>query len=440
MFILQYAFTNSFIRFIMKKVFLLLFVLVSNIVAAQYKDTITISLQEAEKMFLEKNYFLLAQKYNIDAADASIRQAKLWYNPTFFFESNFYNPHTGKVFNYGPVGNGPTYNNGQFQAQISQIIRLAGKRSKLVRLAEINKNLEQLAFEDLMRVLRLEIYGTYTDLYASLKKQELFLNEMQNLASLVEITKIQLNNGATSGYELTRLQYELQNIEASLNEANNMVTDNEANLKLLIGLDPTIFVIPDSIPVSSNAPLPILQTSFDSAMTRRPDRSISEMQLKYNESSLRLERASAVPNLMVGATYDRFGNAYTSYTGLNVTMDLPFFNRNQGNIKKAEVMIESSKADLSYNELQIKQEVVSAYKKVADINDLRSKVPGSYNTSLQNISKEAAKSYNRQLISLLDYLDKIRTYKNAQLNLIDMEKNYFQSRQYFNYVTNSKFF
>ena len=423
--------------------FILLFVLVSYIATAQYKDTVTVTLQEAEKMFLDKNYHLLAQKYNIEVASAAIKQAKLWYNPTFFFESNFYNPHTGRFFNYGPntpTPNSPYVNNGQFQAQISQIISLAGKRSKLVKLAQINKNLEELAFEDLMRVLRLEIYGSYTDLYADLKKQELLRQEEKNLNSLVEITKIQIKQGTISGYDLTRLQFELQNIQSNLNDLNNSVTDNESNLKLLLGLEASSFVVPSSLPASSAAPLPMLEASFDSALIRRPDRSISEMQLKYSERNLKLERATAVPNLMLGATYDRYGNAYPGYTGLNVTMDLPFFNRNQGNIKKAEILVESSKAGLGYNEQQIKQEVVSAYKKVVDINDLNAKIQENYDAQLQDISTEATKNYNRQLISLLDYLDKIRTYKNARLNLIELEKDYFQSRQYFNYVTNSKFF
>ena len=38
----------------MKKVFILLLALVINVANAQYKDTVTLSLQEAEKMFLEK--------------------------------------------------------------------------------------------------------------------------------------------------------------------------------------------------------------------------------------------------------------------------------------------------------------------------------------------------------------------------------------------------
>jgi cobalt-zinc-cadmium efflux system outer membrane protein len=425
----------------MKKTLLIFCLFLSHIVNAQYKDSIVLGLPEVEKMFLEKNFLLLAQKYNVEVAEASVQQARLWYNPTFFFETNFYNPHTKRVFNYGNNPPGSAYaDNGQFSAQISQVISLVGKRSKLVKLAQVNKNLEQLAFEDLMRVLRLEIHGTYTDLYAALKKKEFLITEEHNLNKLVEITKIELRKGVVSGYELTRLQFELQNIQSGINELNNQITDYEGNLKSLIGVDPTIFVVPSSIPIITNKDLPMLQTGFDSALTKRPDRMLSELQLKYNQSALILERASAVPNLTIGASYDRYGNAYPGYSGLNVAMDLPFINRNQGNIKKAEVIVESSKSGLSYNELLIKQEVVSAYKKITDINELSSKVQENYVDGLQNISAEATKNYNLQTISLLDYLDKIRTYKNAQLNLIDLEKNNFQSRQYFNFVTNSKFF
>ena len=48
-------------------------------VAAQ--DTLSITIQDAEKIFLQNNLSLLAAKYNIDANRALIRQAKLWDNP-----------------------------------------------------------------------------------------------------------------------------------------------------------------------------------------------------------------------------------------------------------------------------------------------------------------------------------------------------------------------
>jgi len=135
-------------------------------VIAQSTDTLSISLIEAEKIFLERNYQLLAQRFNINSAQANIKQAKLWYNPTIFFESNFYNPNTKKVFNYGKnVDNNGVYNNGEFQATISQLVSIAAKRSKLVRLAQSNMHLQALAFDDLLRNLRFNLYKAYSELY-----------------------------------------------------------------------------------------------------------------------------------------------------------------------------------------------------------------------------------------------------------------------------------
>jgi cobalt-zinc-cadmium efflux system outer membrane protein len=251
---------------------------------------------------------------------------------------------------------------------------------------------------------------------------------------------MQMKQGVVSGYELTRLQFELQNNDATLLDLNNQVTENEQLLKLLLRMDPSDFVYPSDIPQTEDKPMPMLEAGYDSALLKRPDRSIAEMNIKYNQSSLRVERATAVPNLTLGATYDRYGNAYTNYTGLNIAMDIPVFNRNQGNIKKAEVLVDKSKAEYEFNEEVIREEVISAYKKIMDVNMLNANIQPNYVESLQNISTEATRNYDRRVISLLDYLDKIRTYKNAQFNLIDLQINNFQTRQYFNYVTNAKFF
>ena len=52
-------------------------------------DTLRLTIQKAEEKFLSKNILLLAEKCNIDAAKASIIQAKLWDNPTLNFEQSF---------------------------------------------------------------------------------------------------------------------------------------------------------------------------------------------------------------------------------------------------------------------------------------------------------------------------------------------------------------
>ncbi|HEV3413378.1 MAG TPA: hypothetical protein VG101_12930, partial [Puia sp.] len=49
--------------------------------ARAQRDTLKIDLFHAEKIFLDSNFQLLAQRYNIDVQRALILQAKLWPNP-----------------------------------------------------------------------------------------------------------------------------------------------------------------------------------------------------------------------------------------------------------------------------------------------------------------------------------------------------------------------
>src|SRR5271154_1991746 len=115
-------------------------------IPAQMKaDTVRLKLADAEKMFLDSNLLLLAQKYNVDAQKALIIQARLWPNPNFGLSHGLY---SGTLNQFFPVGA-----NDETSASLSQLILLAGKRNKQVKIAEANAKLGELQFFDLLRTL-----------------------------------------------------------------------------------------------------------------------------------------------------------------------------------------------------------------------------------------------------------------------------------------------
>ena len=61
-------------------------------------DTLRLSLPAAEKMFLDSNFQLLAQRYNVDANQALVIQAKLWPNPNFQIGHTLYSGTLNKFF------------------------------------------------------------------------------------------------------------------------------------------------------------------------------------------------------------------------------------------------------------------------------------------------------------------------------------------------------
>ncbi|HSQ43985.1 MAG TPA: TolC family protein, partial [Ginsengibacter sp.] len=77
-------------------------------------DTLRITVEESEKLFLQNNLSILAAKYNIDANQALVRQAKLWDNPVLSTDQNIYD-RQGGFFKHDQA-------NGQVYVQVMQLI------------------------------------------------------------------------------------------------------------------------------------------------------------------------------------------------------------------------------------------------------------------------------------------------------------------------------
>src|SRR5664279_3526863 len=84
------------------------------------QDSTRITMQNAEKQFLEKNLRLIAEKYNIDIARAGIIQAGLYNNPSIQLSSALYNGEQNKILD---VSNAT----GQYAIGLQQLILMAGK-------------------------------------------------------------------------------------------------------------------------------------------------------------------------------------------------------------------------------------------------------------------------------------------------------------------------
>ncbi len=412
-------------------------------VRAQTADTLRLSLSQLEQQVLERNFQLLAQRYQVNVAEAAITTAGLRPNPNLFFQQTFYNPNTHQFFPYGKNSEADLaagqYNKGAFAVQLQQVILLAGKRSKLVALAESNRALAQLAFRDILRTIRFQLYSTYANLYYDLQALTLFRAEEGRQERLIESSRIALRTGGIAPYELLRLEAALRDLRANIANYQGQIADEQGTLRVLLRQTGTAFILPTTVPTTTPA-LPVLATAIDSALTNRPDNAVAQEQINYAQRSLSLEKARRTPDLTLGAYYERYSNAFTNYTALQAQMDLPVRNRNQGNIRAAELNLKSAQAGTENQQAIVQSDVLSAFSKLQNYYDQQATLPADYEARLQNISAEATQTYNARIIGLLDYLDKIRTYQSAQLNLINLRNNLFQAQQQFNYATNTRFF
>ncbi|GAB4018936.1 TolC family protein [Spirosoma koreense] len=406
-------------------------------------DTLRQSLPQLEQQFVERNFQLLAQRYQIDIADASITQAGLRPNPNLWFQGNLYNPQTHKVLPFGRPSQADidagVFNSGYYAVQLQQVILLAGKRSKLVALAESNRSLARLAFRDIMRTLHYQLYTTYANLYYDLQVLRLFDDELSRQQRLIESYRIALRTGGVAPYEVTRLEVAIRDLQANSANYRTQIADEQATLRVLLRQPANRFILPTELPPLRTT-VPALASALDSAQANRPDIGLSQEQINNAERSLALEKSRRTPDLTTGLLYEKYGNAYINFLGFQASMDLPIRNRNQGAIRAAETTLKSVTSGLENQQTIVQSDVLNAYDKLNTYYEQLAARPEGYLDRIQNISVEATKAYNARTIGLLDYLDKIRTYQQAQLNNINLLNNVFNTQQLLNYTTNTRFF
>jgi cobalt-zinc-cadmium efflux system outer membrane protein len=381
-------------------------------------DTIVLSIEDAEKLFLERNFELLAARYQISEADAAVIQAKLWANPTFSIEQGAFNPDTKKWFDFSATG--------ETAFSLQQLFVLAGKRSKRISSEKINSEIAKYQFYDLMRVLRHELRVSFYGLYFSQRSVSVYDRELDALKTLVDAYYTEYQKGNVSFNELARLQSLQFNLQNEKIEVLKNVTENQSNLVLLIG-DTTARHIKPLLDVSQFDHINPASVNYsqllDSGLNHRYDIKISAAQVRAEQTNLSLQKAMRVPDLTLGANYDKQGNYVQNYNSVSLSFDLPVLNQNQGNIKIAQNKIEESKTLKSQCELEVRNEINKAYVQLTETDRLYKSSMQKFDNNYDKLLDGINFAYQNHTISLLEFIDYYETYKNSKIGFFNLQNN-----------------
>ena len=195
---------------------------------AAQERVVRLSLDDALERFAACNLSLIAERYNIDMAEAQVMQAKLFENPVISLEQNIYNRNNGKYFDLGKEG--------EAVVEIEQLIYIAGQRNKRVRLEKINKERAAYQFEEVLRTLRGELKEKFVDLYYTRKSLSVYDREIGYLGTVLDVYKEQNAKGNVSLLEKSRIQALLLSLRQERNGISNEAVALEGDLRLLLGL------------------------------------------------------------------------------------------------------------------------------------------------------------------------------------------------------------
>ena len=379
-------------------------------------------LEELEAMAVQRNPTLAQAEAAIRAAEGRRRQAGLFPNPVagyFLEEFAFRSP-------------GETMEQGAF---IEQTIPLGGKLSKARRIfdSERDQAVSQAAAQR-MRVTN-SIRLLYYETLGAQRLVEL-RDDLSGLASeAVEITKELQNVGQADRPDQLEIEIEAERAEIEFLKAQNDWQRAWQTLAAMVG-NPGL--PPARLAGSLDEDLAALNEAqlLDSLLKESPDIALVQAGVERARAVVARARAERIPDLFLrgglGYNYERFEPLSPSVAGqrkglegrLEVGVNVPIFNRNQGGIAAAEAELAIAERELERLRLVLRSRFGAGFQQYRNAQQVAERyrtqvIPRAreaYRTYLANFRQMAA-SYPQVLIAQRTLFQVEVEYANALVQL-----------------------
>jgi len=409
-------------------------------------DTISITLEDAELIFMKNNYAALAAKYNVDATYALVGQAKLFNNPNIYFEPSVYNKQfvnpngtTGKWFplNQGTAGDATT--SGDYVINLNWTISLAQKRIKTANVAKLTGDVQKYQFDNLMRSLVFSLRSDFIDLYFGLESIKLIDSEIEYAKKIVAGFEDQYLKKNISLLDITRVRAMLLNLQTNrINIWTALQQNSIKEFNALLNDARNVFYKPklteEELDKRYNISNLSLAELIDQALINRPDLKADLAQLAADRENIRLQKATGVPDLTLQPGTTRNSNYIQNDPVLGFGIPLPIANRNQGNIKNAKLLVASDEEQVKSDYINVQGDVIGAYQAIIEYKRISSSQNAdclsNFNSMMHGAESNFAKK-NLSLLSFIDIFDAYQTYITQSFALKDQRYTAFEQLNFY---------
>lgn len=416
------------------KFFVLITVLfIQTVAIAQAPASVTLTIKQAEELFYKNNFLLLAQQYNIDKTDAQIIQSKVYPNPEISADMVGYQGQNNLYF--------PSGKNGNFAAGLEQLIILGGKRRTQIELAKLDKKLAEAELTDLTRNLQQQIWESFYTLHHKQKVIEKYDKLMVKLQSLISSYEVQVAKNNIALKDLVRLKSVYVKINNDKSEETEALIQEQQKLNILLGTSSSIQTVYTGIDANLFAAKSILYDQIlNQSLENRPDLSQAKLETQSAKLNVSLQKRMAIPDVTLRAGYNQQGDAFNNQYNVGLSIPLPFFDRNRGNIQSAKVNVEQKNKNVSYKELEIQNQVLAAWQNYTRSVDEYKHISTLINEDFEAVYNGITSNFQKGNVSMIEFADFLESYNEAQTEVERVKKQLALAAAQINYVTGTNNF
>ena len=337
-------------------------------------------LEELEQMALASNPTLAQVQANLRVATGLARQASLYPNPTVGY--------------YGDEIRGGYLGGGKQGGFVSQTIVLGGKLRAARRVADLQAS----QVETSGQIQRLRILNNVRALFYQVLAAQRLVEVRQNLATLAgdaTQTSYQLGNvGQADRPDILQSEVEQQQASVNVRIAQQSLQASWRVLAAVAGkpglplarLEGDLDAIPDLN----------YEEWVATTLRESPEVKLAQQAVESAEASLIQARKAPIPDLQfTGILAQNYEPLETTRKpiglqgGAQIGVQIPIFNRNQGNAVAARGEIESTKQELVRLKLQLERDVASKFRDY----DTARVIVQQYKTEMLPRAEQAYKLY-----------------------------------------------
>jgi cobalt-zinc-cadmium efflux system outer membrane protein len=367
-----------------------------------------VSIDDAVRLALERNQTLRAERLAIDASKADEITAGLKPNVNASFAASGLPAFSPGRLTFGTFGQDVTYDFG-----LGYTFERGGKREKRLAVARDATAMSAHNVSDDERQLRFQTEQAFVGVLLAKSTLELARQNLADFTNIVDINRARVASGDLAEGDFLKISVQQLQFQTDVSAAEVSLVQAKAALRQLVGYDTleTGFDVTGDLSYRPHA------VNLDDlkalALASRPDLLAAQQATRLAQDQAVLERGNRARDVAGSAVYEKTGPSNT--VGVGVAFDLPFRDRNQGNIAHADIAERQAAETEAATRDAVLTDVTSAYAAYQTGEQVLALYQSGYLDQTRQSLDVSTYAFQRGAASLLDLLDAERTYRDTQL-------------------------
>lgn len=367
-----------------------------------------ITLDDAIKLALENSPSLKAARTQIQQSQAQEITANLRPNPTLSADSQFI-----PIFSPGDFSSDTLNNLQQFDIGLGYLFERGHKRQNRLLAARAQTAVTQAQVADAERTLVFNVSQQFVAALLANSTLQFAQEDLKGFQETVNISEQRYKAGDISEGDYLKIKLQLLQFQTDVSSARVAKVQALGSLRQLIGST----VLPAGYDVAGDLQYePLTAGLLDlqaKALATRPDLVAARRGVTAANSQIGLAKANSKMDVTGSMNYSHVSGA--SSTSLFVSVPLPIFDRNQGELARTRSALTQAQLTERAAEDTVITDVSNAYAAAATNQDVVKLYVSGYLKQAQESREISQYAYKGGAATLLDFLDAERSYRATEL-------------------------